>query len=226
MTGNKWALAVAAGALTTTLVGGVALAGLQPFATPDQPAQRILNEPTAGLVERDQPKDRVKAALDALVTKGTITQAQEDTILQAFKDAAPPARPKPPVGPAAPKPPVRPRVPNIRSFIGDLTRATSTYLGLTDKELAVQLRAGKSIADVANGLGGSGKSATGLIALLTKTANDKVDQAVAANKLTADQAAALKPKIATEISSFVQRSFTKPAPRPVAPLKPTPSPGP
>lgn len=38
-------------------------------------------------------------------------------------------------------------------------------------------------------------------------ANAKVDQAVAANKLTAQQAAALKPKIATEIGRFVNRSF-------------------
>ena len=33
MTKNKWALAVAAGAFTTAFIGGVALAGFQPFAT-------------------------------------------------------------------------------------------------------------------------------------------------------------------------------------------------
>lgn len=217
MTGNKWALALAAGALTTTLVGGVALAGFQQFAMPDQTDRSIVSDPIAGLVERDQPKDRIKAALDTLVTKGTITQVQEDAILLALKDSAPPAKPKAPVGP---------RVPNIRSFIGDLTRTASTYLGLSGKDLGLQLRSGKSIADIANGLSATGKSATGLIALLTKTANDRVDRAVTAKKLTADQAAALRPKIATEISSFMQRSFAKPALRPVAPLKPTPSPRP
>lgn len=214
MTGNKWALAVAAGAFTTTLVGGVALAGFQPFATG---VQSTLDQPLTSLVERDQPKDRLKAALDALVAKGTITQGQQDAILQTLKDAEQSAKPKRPV---------RPSVPSVKSFIGDLTRAASTYLGLSEKELALQLRSGKSIAVVATDLAAQGKSAAGLTALLTKTANDKVDQAVAANKLTADQAAALKPRVAAEIAAFVQRSFTKPAPRPLAPLKPTPSPTP
>ncbi len=214
MTGKKWALAVAAGAITTTLVGGVALAGFQPFATSEH---SILTGPVAGLAERDQPKKMLQAALDGLVAKGTITPAQEDAILQALKDATPSPRPKPPV---------RPSVPSVRSFIGDLARAASAYLGLSRKELAPQLRSGKSIADVANGLSAQGKSAAGLTALLTKTANDKVDQAVAVNRLTADQAAALKPKIAAEISAFVQRSFTKSAPRPAAPVKPAPSPKP
>jgi polyhydroxyalkanoate synthesis regulator phasin len=214
MAGNKWALAVAAGAITTTLVGGVALAGFQPFATSEQNTR---TGPVAGLVERDQPRNMLKAALDRLVAKGTITRDQEDAILQALKDAAPAAKPKPPV---------RPGMPSVRSFISDLTRAASTYLGLSEKELALQLRSGKSIADVANGLAAQGKSAPGLTVLLTKTANDKVDQAVAANKLTADQAAALKPRIAAEIKAFVERSHTRPAPRPAAPLKPTPSPKP
>ena len=217
MTGRTWVLALAAGALTTTIVGGVALASFQGSTTSDQAARSVVTDQAANAVEREQPKDRLKAALDALVTKGTITQAQEDAVLQALKDAAPSPKPKPPAGP---------RVPNIGSFIGDLTRAASTYLGLSQKELAVQLRSGKSIADVANGLSATGKNATELIALLTKTANDKVDQAVAAKKLTADQGAALKPKIATQISSVVQRRFSKSAPRSIAPLNPTPSPKP
>jgi hypothetical protein len=111
------------------------------------------------------------------------------------------------------------------SFIGDLTKAAATYLGVDTKTLLTQLRGGKSLADIANGLSAQGKSAQGLIDTLTKTANDKLDAAVAAKKLTADQAAALKPRIATEITTFVNRSFTKPlVPRPFAPVKPTPSP--
>lgn len=214
MTGNKWALAVTVGVMTTTLVGGAALATFQPSVG----EQSNAIPPTSNaLTDRESSKDRRKAALDALVAKGTITQAQEDAVLRVLKDAEPSAKPKPPV---------RPGVPSVRSFSGDLTRAASMYLGLSEMELALQFRSGKSIAGVANGLSAQGKSAAGLIALLTKTANDKVDQAVAANKLAADQAAALKPKIAAEIAAFVERSHTKPAPRPVTPLMPTPSPKP
>jgi hypothetical protein len=214
MAGNKWPLVIAAGAFTTALVGGVALAGFQPFASSDG---STVGGPTAGLAEQGGPKVKLKAALDALVAKGTITQAQEDAVVQAIKDAEP--TPRPNVRPA------RPIVPGVMSFVGDLTKAASDYLGMDLKTLATQLRGGTSVADIANGLSAQGKSSTGLIDTLTKTANDKLDQAVAAKTLTADQAATLKPKIAAQIATFVNRSFTTPVlPRPLAPIKPTPTP--
>jgi hypothetical protein len=208
LTGKTWALAVAAGAFTMTLIGGVAVAGFQPFVGSDQVARPALDGPAAGLAGRDGPQDKIKATLDALVTKGTLTQAQEDSILQALKDAAPAAKPP------------QLRAPNVRAFLGDLTRAARTYLGLSQKDLTTQLRAGKSLFDIANGT--PRKSGAELVTVMTKAANDRVDQAVAAKKLTADQAATLKPKIAAEITTFVQRSFTKPAlpPKPATPPKP------
>ena len=217
MSRNKWALAVAAGAFTTAFIGGVALAGFQ---LPALDGTATATVPTVANASADQAsRTKLKAILDGLVTKGTITQAHEEAILQAVTAAEP--TPKPNV------PNTRPRttVPSVMSFIGDLTKAASDYLGMDTMTLLTQLRGGKSVADVANGLAAQGKNAQGLIDTLTKTANDKLDSAVAANKLTADQAAALKPKIAAEITTFVNRSFTKPVlPRPFAPAKPTPSP--
>jgi hypothetical protein len=217
MSRNKWALAVAAGAFTTAFIGGVALAGFQ-LPTLDGTALSAI--PTVANASADlASRTKLKAILDGLVTKGTITQAQEDAILQAVTAAEP--TPKPNVPNTKP----RTTVPSVMSFIGDLTKAASDYLGMDTMTLLTQLRGGKSVADIANGLSAQGKNAQGLIDTLTKTANDKLDSAVAANKLTADQAAALKPKIAAEITTFVNRSFTKPVlPRPFAPAKPTPSP--
>ena len=216
MSRNKWALAVAAGAFTTAFIGGVALAGFQPFAGADGATVGV---PTAAQAGKDQPKDRIKAVLDGLVTKGTITQAQEEAILGAFAAAQP--TPKPNVPNTKP----RTTIPGVMSFIGDLTKAAADYLGMDAKTVLTELRAGKSVADLANGLSAQGKSAQGLIDTLTKTANAKLDAAVAANTLTAEQAATLKPKIAAEITTFVNRSFTKPVlPRPFAPAQPTPSP--
>jgi hypothetical protein len=214
MTRNKWPLAIAAGAFTTAFIGGAALAGVQ---LPSGDAAVAATVPTVAhaVVSRESSKNKLKAILDGLVAKHTITQAQADAILQAVKDAEP--APKPKV--------VHPRPPHPMSFIGDLTKAASVYLGVDQKTLLAQLREGKSVADIANGLSAQNKSAQGLIDLLTKTAGDKLDQAVAAKTLTADQAAALKPKIAAEIRAFVSRSFTKPAlQRPLTPVKPTPSP--
>ncbi len=212
MRSNKWPLAVAAGAFTTAFIGGVALAGFQPFATADT---TTIGTPTTAVADKDQPKDKIKAILDGLVAKLTITQAQEDAILQAFKDAAP--SPKVNVKPG------RPTGPNPMAFMGDLMRAASDYLGSDPKTLLPQLRGGKSLADIANAT--PGKTAPGLITALTNAANARVDAAVTANKLTADQATSLKTKIAAEITAFVNRSFTKPT-LPLRPLVPKPSPSP
>ena len=217
MARKTWPALIAAGAFTTALVGGVALAGVQPFAGSDA---TTVGGPTAAVTEKDRPKDPLKDVLDGLVAKGTITRAQADAIVQALHDARPSAKPT---------------VPDLRqgrlgsrsamSFIGDLTKAASAYLGLDLKTLAGELRAGKSLADIANAT--PGKSAQGLIDTLTTAANARLDQAVAANRLTAERAATLKPKIAAEIKGAVQRSFTKPVvPRPAAPLTPTPTPTP
>ncbi|MDQ6857880.1 MAG: hypothetical protein M3Z65_02675 [Chloroflexota bacterium] len=220
MTRNKWLVAVAGGAFGTALIGGVALAGFQPFGASDG---AVVGGPGAAPAERDVPKDRLKTILDALVAKNTITQAQADAIQQAMADAAA-AAPKPSV----PNPNgLRPGRTDVKSFLGDLTKAASDYLGMDLKTLATEMRNGKSAADIANGLGAQGKNSQGLTAALITAANARVDQAAAANRLTADQAAALKPKLGTEITAFVQRSFTKPGlPRPLNNAKPSGPPKP
>jgi hypothetical protein len=208
---NKLALAIAAGALTTALVGGAAFAAIQPPVA-DTPQAATVSTVTETLASKDLPKDRLKAVLDALVAKGTITKDQADKILQAVKDAEPAPKPKP----------VRPTGPSVGSFLGDLTKATSAFLGMEPKDLFAELRAGRSVAEVATA---KGKSPTDLVASLTKTANDKIDAAFTANKLTADQAASLKQKVAAKIRSFVDRKLMKPAePKPFTPVKPTPTP--
>lgn len=217
MARKTWPVLIAAGAFTTALVGGVALAAVQPFAAPDA---TTVGGPTAAVSEKDRPKDPLKDVLDGLVAKGTITRAQADAIVQALHDARPSAKP---IGPDLR--PGRPGIPSAMSFIGDLTKAASGYLGMDLKALTGELRAGKSLADIANAT--PGKTAQGLIDALTAAANARLDQAVAANRLTAEQAATIKPKIAAEIKGAVERSHTKPVvPRPAAPLKPTPSPTP
>ena len=64
------------------------------------------------------------------------------------------------------------------------------------------MRSGKSLGDIAND---KGKSRDGLVQVLTTAANANIDKAVASNRLTADQAATLKTKVAAEIATFVDR---------------------
>src|SRR5438552_15221151 len=114
MSRRRWALTIAAAVFTTAFIGGAALAGFQPFSSADL---TVVGGPTATLADKDQPKDKLKAVLDGLVTKGTISQAQEDAILQALTAAQP--APKPDVPNAKP----RTTTPSVLSFIGDLTKA-------------------------------------------------------------------------------------------------------
>lgn len=208
---NKLALAIAAGTLTTALVGGAAFAAIQ-APNAETPQVSSVASLSGALSSKDLPKDRLKAVLDALVAKGAITKDQADKILQAVKDAEPSPKPKP----------VRPSGPSVRSFLGDLLKTTSTFLDLEPKALFAELRAGHSVAEVATA---KGKNPADLVAALTKAANDKIDAAAAASKVTPEQATSLKQKVATEIRSFVDRKLVKATqPRPLSPVKPTPTP--
>ncbi len=110
---------------------------------------------------------------------------------------------------ATPSPYVTPATPakgdkSGRDFLGNVAQTAATYLGTSQQDLQAQLKAGKSLADVANAT--AGKSRDGLVAALTTAANANVDAAVQSGKLTADQAAALKQKLATQVATIVDRS--------------------
>ncbi len=94
-------------------------------------------------------------------------------------------------------------VPNVKAFLGDMLQTARDYLGgVTLKDVTTAMRSGKSLADIATD---KGKSRDGLVQALTTAANTRIDKAVADNKLTAEQAATLKTKVAAEIATFVDR---------------------
>ena len=104
----------------------------------------------------------------------------------------------------------RPHVPNVKAFLGDLLQTARDYLGgVTLQDVAVAMRSGKSLGDIAND---KGKSRDGLVQVLTTAANTRIDKAVADKELTVEQATTLKTKVAAEITTFVDRK---------APLKTT-----
>ena len=94
---------------------------------------------------------------------------------------------------------------NVKAFLGDMLQTARDYLGgVTMQHLVTAMRSGKSLGDIANE---KGKGRDGLVAALTLSANTRIDKAVADNKVTADQAATLKTKVATEIATFVDRKY-------------------
>lgn len=150
------------------------------------------------------------ADIERALASGRITADQAQrlraglaTSIASFVDRTWPAK--------ATKPPVT-RAANIKAFLGDLVQSGRDYLGLSSLDLNTQLRAGKTIGEIADAT--PGKSRAGLIAALTSVVNTRIDQAAAAQKITAEQAATLKQQVTAQITAFVDRKLvTKTSPR-------------
>lgn len=182
---NKVILAIGAAVASLGLFGAVAFASFAPSgsATVD-----TLLGPNNVVAAEDAKADKVKAILDGLVAKGVITQAQEDAILAAFKDAAG-------------------RGVKVEAVIRDFLGESATYLGISDKDLKAKLP-GTSLAAIANAT--AGKSRDALVADLVKAGNADIDKAVANKKITDDQAKKLRDALPDRVAKFVDRTWPKP----------------
>ena len=86
---------------------------------------------------------------------------------------------------------------------GGLLKAAATYLGVTNAQLVTDLRAGKSLVQVATA---KGKSVDGLEQALLAALKQKVDAAVAAGRLPAARAQKLLERAPAHIERLVNRS--------------------
>jgi len=94
-----------------------------------------------------------------------------------------------------------------QNVTGDPLAAAATYLGSTAADLETKMRAGQTLAQIANAT--AGKSRDGLVNALVADATTKIDAAQTAGKITADQATQLKSNLATRLGQFVDN--TRPA---------------
>ncbi|HEX6061367.1 MAG TPA: hypothetical protein VF001_04805 [Candidatus Limnocylindria bacterium] len=186
---SKTAAIVSAGFLGAGLLGGVAFAAVP---TTNTTAAQSSADTTTAQSAVEAGRAKLKAALDALVAKNVITQAQEDAIVSALTaDHA--AHPK------------------LREFVGDVAKESVSYLGLPAEQVKQQLRAGKSLGEIANTT--AGKSRDGLLADLDAKAKDRIQAAVAAGTITQAQADQLTPKVIDGIVKVVDH---KGSPKPAA----------
>jgi hypothetical protein len=84
---------------------------------------------------------------------------------------------------------------------GDPEEAAAAYLGTTEADLETKLRAGQTLAQIANAT--SGKSRDGLLNALVADATAKIDASQKAGTITADQATQLKANLSTRLAQFV-----------------------
>ena len=154
---------------------------------------------STAFADNEKGEKRISSMLSGLVSNGTITQSQADAIIKAAEGMK-----------AASK------------SVRDANRAaldsviTST-LGISLESVVSRLKAGESLSTIA----GDKKSA--LITALAAEINKQIDAALAAGKITANQATAQKAKSIDRVTNMVNnvKGFGKKANRPGVLPKPT-----
>ena len=133
------------------------------------------------------PRAEVASVLAALVTKGTITQAQSDAITASLAAAETAEHANDPAGPAGAD---RPDPAALLSLI-------SSTIGVDATTIKTRLAAGETLAAIA----GAKKDA--LITALVADETKRIDAAVTAGKLTAAQATTLKSTLTAHVTDEV-----------------------
>lgn len=194
---RKAAITAATAIFGTALLGGAALAAFSPTLSETWVVAGALGAPSAETPRPDRA-DKIKQVLDALVAKNVITQAQENTILAAFKDVTND----------------RGHEEFLRRVLANLFDQSAAYLEMRPADLRAALP-GTSLGAIADRT--PGKTKDGLVAYLTRYVNDAIDKAVAENKITQDQADKAKATVPDHIARFVEHVYPKKEPRAATP---------
>ncbi|CAN2211302.1 hypothetical protein MCEMRE20_01000 [Candidatus Nanopelagicaceae bacterium] len=135
------------------------------------------------------PEEAVNSVLSALVTKGTITQAQADAIKAAFAAAAPVR------GMDGPGKGIGP---NDADRVA-LEALVSKTIGVDSATIRTRLAAGESLGAIA------GAKKAELISVLVAEETKRIDANVTAGKLTAAQATTLKAGLTAHITAEIDQ---------------------
>ena len=154
---------------------------------------------STAFADNEKGEKRMSSMLSGLVSNGTITQSQADAIIKAAEGMK-----------AASK--------SIRDANRTaLDSVITSTLGISLDTLTSRLKAGETLSSIA----GDKKSA--LITALVAEINNQIETALAAGKITANQATAQKGKSVQRVTNMVDnvKGFGKKANRPGVLPKPT-----
>jgi len=208
---RKRSVAIGAAVAVAAAGGGVAYAA----ATSSDPRDALLNDAAQRLdVSPSELRSALEGAfgdqLDAAVRAGRLTQQQADQIKARIARYGLPLG-----GPGGPGPNGRggvgfggPMGGPGHGPLGPGLDAAADYLDLTRAQLARQLMAGRSLAEVARA---QGKSVDGLEQALLDDARSQLDRAVADRELTADQRDRILSELRDHVDDLV--NGTGPGPR-------------
>ena len=142
------------------------------------------------------PRARFKDVLDGLVQDGTITQDQEDKIIQAFKDAKPEKEPG--TGPLGRHGRLGPG-----EIVKGMVNVAADTIGVQPDDLVNELKNGKSVADVATEHNVDPQT---VVQAIVDAGNKKVDEAVTNGKLTSMQGDKIKSHLSDAATKFVNHT--------------------
>jgi len=131
-----------------------------------------------------------------------LTAAQQQNIATLVDQKGIGARPNPANG-YGPGPGFG-RGPGGRNVIGDSLATAATYLGTTAADLETKMRAGQTLAQIANAT--AGKSRDGLLNALVADATAKIDAAQKAGTITADQATQQTSNLSTRLAQLIDNT--------------------
>jgi polyhydroxyalkanoate synthesis regulator phasin len=198
MTTNKGVKLVVGAAAVSVLVAGLgavgAVAASRTF-SPAEERQAVIDDAARQLgvapaALSDALTQALKNRVDEAVEAGRLTEAQGARLKERIDAGG--VLPFFGMHPGAHGPG------HARLFGSSLTDAAA-YLGLTEAELRERL-ADETLAEIAKE---EGKSVDGLVRALTTAAAKRIDEAVAAGRLTAEQATALKAELDDRIEALV-----------------------
>ena len=154
---------------------------------------------STAFADNEKGEKRISSMLSGLVSNGTITQSQADAIIKVAEG-------------------MRAATKSIRDANRTaLDSVITSTLGISLDTLTSRLKAGETLSTIA----GDKKSA--LITALAAEINKQIDAALAAGKITADQATAQKAKSVDRVTNMVNnvKGFGKKVNRPGVLPKPT-----
>lgn len=222
---TRIATAAVAAVLSLAVTGAGALAAFQPAADTATLAASETAGATALHAEKDRERDGeertdgLRAILARLVASGTITQAQADAILSALVEAAKDKKDK-----EKDKRGDREAGALVKRVLGEMLKMSVAYIGLPHEAVAGQLKAGKSLAEIADAQ--PGKSRAGLIAHLETEVTAKLDALVADGKITQERADQAKAHLTENVTRFVDHKVERKPAKERKERKPAASPTP
>ena len=194
---------VAGAAAVLVVVGAGAAVAANKLGSPNEERQAVIADAAKQLgiapAKLDAAlKTALKHRVDAAVAAGRITKEQGEE-LKARIDSGD--------GPLFPAGGHRPHGFGHEGHHELKLDAAATYLGLSEEQLRTELESGKTLAQIATA---HGKTPEGLVKALVDAASKKLDEAVAAGRLTRAEADSLLKGLEQRITDFVNGRFPRP----------------